>query len=479
MKTTALRATLAGATVGLCQLASAVALNPDGLGQGLVYPYYTVQASNGDNMNTFVSIVNHASATKAIRVRFREGRGGKEVASFNLFLGPSDIWTGAVVPGTANEAAVLVTADKSCTGPAIAASGLVFQNALYTGAGGDTLGAGLDRTREGFIEAIEMATLTGATASAVRMTSGVPVNCAATQSIPSGDVAAPGGGLSGSVTLINVANGMDFAVNAEALAELSTQPFYRPPGDAYPDFNAAEIAPTSVVMANGAVYRSTWSRPVDAVSAVLMRSNAMGEYVLDAATRSNTDFALTFPTRQFYVAQGNYQPPFSGAADARNSCFYLTPSFTDREARIANTNLGSSVNPPGWPYTWYPCFSASVFNVANGAPHSAGFGDVTTYVLGSRTGGVSAGDLQILSTFEHGAIDIPLGEGILASQSSSTRMDPATGTTTNGAHRFTGLPVIGFMVRTFRNGTLSCAAGTCQGNYGAALPLQYTRSVTP
>jgi hypothetical protein len=34
--------------------------------------------------------------------------------------------------------------------------------------------------------------------------------------------------------------------------------------------------------------------------------------------------------------------------------------------------------------------------------------------------------------------------------------------------RIKGLPAIGFMVRTFRNGTLTCGSTSCQGNYGGS-----------
>jgi hypothetical protein len=58
-------------------------------------------------------------------------------------------------------------------------------------------------------------------------------------------------------------------------------------------------------------------------------------------------------------------------------------------------------------------------------------------------------------------------------------MNLATGTVTTGAHAFTGLPVVGFAVRTFVNGTLSCGAGSCQGNYGGSFPLKFRRSISP
>ena len=50
--------------------ATAVSLNQDGLGQGLIYPYYTVRSTEGTNaFNTYLSVVNHTSDAKAVRVR--------------------------------------------------------------------------------------------------------------------------------------------------------------------------------------------------------------------------------------------------------------------------------------------------------------------------------------------------------------------------------------------------------------------------
>src|SRR5258708_10718481 len=159
--------------------ASAVYLDPEGLGQALIYPYYTVRSVNGNAFNTYVSVINHEATAKALRVRFREGLNGREVAGFNLFLSPFDAWTGSLVP--TGDGAKVVTTDNSCTNPPFTASGgrteLVFSHALSTRANADTFGD-TDRLREGYIEVIEMATLSGSAAAAVTHdSSGVPANC--------------------------------------------------------------------------------------------------------------------------------------------------------------------------------------------------------------------------------------------------------------------------------------------------------------
>ena len=61
--TTAVIAGLAGVAV-IANMANAVNLNPDGLGQVLLYPYYTV---NG-GQNTLLSVVNTTNVGKAVKV---------------------------------------------------------------------------------------------------------------------------------------------------------------------------------------------------------------------------------------------------------------------------------------------------------------------------------------------------------------------------------------------------------------------------
>jgi hypothetical protein len=474
-------------TVVACALvaslpASAVYLNPDGKGQALIFPYYTARSANANPFNTYLSLVNHTSDAKAIRVRVREGRNASEVAGFNLFLSPNDMWTGAVLPVASSDAARLISKDLSCTSPAFAALGaeppaIAFSNASYVG---DSFGDGMDRTREGWVEVIEMATLTGASAAAIAHgTNGVPVNCAAVQGTPALSLAAPTGGLSGTLTLINVTSGEDFTVNAEALAGLSTAPFYRHAADSYPDFNAAEIDPVSVVVADGFVYRSVWSRGADAVSATLMRSSWQGEYILDAETNSQSDFVVTFPTRHHYVAGGMVAPPFGARCQSPSQTFsgelVRVFGFT-REAE--GGEIGAVDHPVYNEWDSYECGAAVVFGV-NSYSYSAPSDPprVPTQVLGSLSRAFVLSGRFVPSP--NGWLGIATYSGLsLTSIPTSTRMNVATGSTTTGAHRYAGLPIVGFTVRTFQNGTLICSNGACQGNYGGAFPLKFDRTIT-
>ena len=68
--TTAVVAGIAG-VAGFAGLANAVDLNPDGLGQVLIYPYYTVNK----NQDSLFTVVNTTGIGKAVKVRFLESDG--------------------------------------------------------------------------------------------------------------------------------------------------------------------------------------------------------------------------------------------------------------------------------------------------------------------------------------------------------------------------------------------------------------------
>src|SRR5437763_5258723 len=133
--------------LGAVGAANAVNLNPDGLGQVLIYPYYTVRAAPTPALNAFaslLSVVNSTATTKAVKVRFLEGRNSREVLDFNLYLSPKDVWTTAIIP--TSDGGGIFTADKSCTTPTVSsssASPTAFVNFAYSGSNDDGAGTTL------------------------------------------------------------------------------------------------------------------------------------------------------------------------------------------------------------------------------------------------------------------------------------------------------------------------------------------------
>ena len=176
--TAAVLAGLAG-VAGIAGTAQAVNLNPDGLGQVLIYPYYTANDGN----QTILSVVNTTDQAKAVKVRFLEGFNSREVLDFNLYMSEYDVWVASITefdgPTTGDSRAMLLIPDSSCTVPYLYGMGEVqangkklgkqeFLTLAYTGDFADGGPTSSMRTMEGHFEMIEMGTLTGVAADNVR-----------------------------------------------------------------------------------------------------------------------------------------------------------------------------------------------------------------------------------------------------------------------------------------------------------------------
>lgn len=366
--TTAVLAGLAGAAgfaaTATAQDAPTMSLNPDGLGQVLLYPYYT---TNGGN-NTLLSVVNTTGKAKAVKVRFMEGQNTREVLDFNLYLSPYDVWTAALLDGAAVDSGCdidnglglgengqcgvphLLTADTTCTVPylylnASTAPGLQsFLPFKYTGDDADGGPTTIDRAAEGHFEMIEMGELEegGTFATAVDHTDvGVPTNCLAlvdawTRSTnpaengawivdPTTEMEAPAGGLFGGAAVINVANGFMFSYDAKAINGFANSvdplgvPLHAEPGTVEPSLNSSDVFTATVFLDDGSVLASTGlTRSVDAVSFLFMHDQIANEYSTEAGINGQTEWVVTFPTKSFYVdpaVNGNVsfpdaEPPF-------------------------------------------------------------------------------------------------------------------------------------------------------------------------
>lgn len=471
-------------------VAHAVYQDPSGMGQALIYPYYTVQAGH----NTYVSVVNtQTSGVKVVKVRFREGKNSREVLDFNLYLSPSDVWTGAVIPadaGSATSPGRLITADVSCTNPPIPSTGIDFRNFAYSGANDDKLGTGLDRTREGYIEMIEMGVLSDLVApgnAAVHGSTGVPT-CTGltgatvplvTAELGTGTLqGAPTGGMNGTGTLINVANGQDSGYNAVALSNLTTFAVYANIGNDNPNFTNAD--PQSVVVANNNTYLANWPATaagrVNAVSSVIAHTNVINEYILDTGTKSNTDWVVTFPTKNRYVTAAAAVSPFTNVLTTAGACETIGFGYFNREeAGAAASGVDFSPLPPGGDPSSL-CWESTVISIRNGSAHMP-----TTTTASGVLGSANMTAIAIRSTFQNGWANLSFTGanattvGMLSAAGSLTKNNLSGIAPQLGSQQFLGLPVVGFMVRTFNNGTL----GAFQANYGSAFEHKYRQTIFP
>ena len=341
--TTAVVAGIAG-TVGIANLASAVNINPDGLGQVLIYPYYTVNANgSGENLQTLFSVVNTTDQGKAVKVRFVEGYNSREVRDFHVYLSPFDVWTANLFKLPDQEQANLLTNDNSCTAPRIkGATGnglgqlpdgrtyLPFTNSRYAGGfadGGPTLChvpvKAISKSSKWAWSPMSIVDRWTQSRTARwhpgRLSAGRErVGQFAAAGVDNYwiddldfDMLPPSGGLFGSALLLDLSTGVSAGYSADAIDGFSIINLNGEPGSVLPSLVSAntDVAgnATALVFDNGSLIQATYGaaagagRAVDAVSAVFMQNNIFNEYVLGGGAAASTDWVVTFPTKKYYV----------------------------------------------------------------------------------------------------------------------------------------------------------------------------------
>jgi hypothetical protein len=491
--TTAVIAGIAG-VAGIANMASAVNLNPDGLGQVLLYPYYTVNA----HQQTLLSVVNTTAVGKAVKVRFLEGYNSREVLDFNLFLSKFDVWTANVFAlsdggvGTAGtgDAAGIFTTDNSCTAPAFTTTGLsngvgyqAFLPYAFTGNNSDTGPTTNDRTREGHFEMIQMSDITGVSLSTkITHVNGVPPGCATAEALFDTDptqTVPPTGGLFGAAAVVNTANGTFYTFNADALDGFTGSKLNNTTGSLLPNLanvnDVSGLAATAFVFNNGNLVTATYPvGSIDAVSAVIDASNVYNEYEHTTSGSIGTDWVVNFPTKRFYVdpafipadVKGNplVQAPFEqffGQIADGLSCDVVGLGIFDREERTTSTpSCGFSPCPPGQPNSSL-CHETNILTF--GGPSILG-SNLTSNVASPD----AAGWLQLSFTdAAHGGLAAtghphPMG---LAGTVANPQTVNAEGTV------FYGLPVTGFEATDF----VTSNAGSVLGNYSGVYRHRISR----
>ncbi|MBS3824791.1 MAG: hypothetical protein KGY53_12945, partial [Wenzhouxiangellaceae bacterium] len=406
--TTAVMAGLTG-VAGMVSVANAVNVNPDGLGQVLLYPYYTARGGN----DTLVSVVNTTTAGKAVKIRFIEGMNSREVLDFNIYLSEFDVWTAAVTDLEAlglGDGPGILTSDTTCTAPYIfgdfggAVEFVNFQYAVGEGetvAGAETADGGptgIERAASGYIEIIEMGTLEDEGVVDTWVThdeTGVPADCESVVDLwrtPADDAPTDGGGalgtwnenegvggdstfsfnpdgatggIFGAGSIINVNEGTMFSYNATAIdgfwGDGSTA--HENPGNVNPGLGSSDQS-ISNVFVNGVVETIDWPDSVRAVNATLTLDQLMNEFNIESALGARTEWVLTFPTKRFHVDAAPSGSPFleSGAetpippfsetwtVDSPSSCDELSLGFWDREEQTPTPEPGDPgdviISPP-------------------------------------------------------------------------------------------------------------------------------------
>jgi hypothetical protein len=467
----------------------AVMLNPRGTGQVLIYPNYTV-----NHQQTLVSVINTTEHGKALKIRFREAYDGRDVANFNVYLGPYDSWVGSVFDTSSDGtgAAAIATNDNSCAVPAFPLAplpgtlhALTFSNANYsqgdygTPTGTDHGPANLARTREGFFEIIEMgevvdqASGSPKTLEAITSVAGKPPGCAQVQNAwASGgywttnsttDLLPPAGGLYGAAGIVDVAQGTLYAFDATGIDGFSDVVQHSAPGNGKPNLStaisdSAHDVVTAYVPIGNAMIKADYpasTRGVDAVSAVLAAETLYNEFDIDPAVGAATDWVVTFPTKQFYVDPAlarSYAEPFENVFD-EVSCHSAFPQISDR-----NNPPVSTVCPPLQNCVQnYLCYETEVITFNDLAAD-----DSPTKALSSRIlpRGVLVTQYQVPAT----------GNLALRFPQADQQLLPSA----NG-DVFKGLPATGFAATNYINANVTPGV---LSNYSAVYPHRTSASCT-
>lgn len=331
--------------VGVITSAQAVHVNPDGTGQVLLFPYYNAR----DGYVTNVNLVNSTDQTKAVKIRFREGKTSNDVLDFNIYMSPNDVWTGSVKAGVdkaGKPIGAVSTADRSCTLPAL----VNCSNGECGGKPQPFTGPNLypnvtaDDTREGYVEVIEMGVVDDATVKAgVLHKNGTPTNCQAVAdawSTKKGGVftkgqgiSAPTGGLFGSSAILNVAEGSAFSVDPVAIDNYSTKAQHYRADDVnnflLPSLASGDVTSSSVMVTkptgetemvvtdwkSGAEVGDACLKDGDSltpacgtnpypVAHALLAPHLLNEYFLDPSFGydGHTDWVVTFPMKKHGIA---------------------------------------------------------------------------------------------------------------------------------------------------------------------------------
>ena len=497
-KQKAVYAAVAGSTALLAASAGAVNVNPDGLGEVLIYPYYTVRNAN----NTLISVVNTTTSAKVVKVRFVEGKNSQEVLDFNLWLSPFDVWTGAVV--TAGDGAGLVSNDASCTNPAVNTGSVIpFRNVAYQFDRPEL--TGLDRTREGYVEMIEMATVipnTDTYNAVVHKATGkpdcvgstilggtFPVITNAQVPLRGSEYTLPTGGIFGNGTIIG--NSMANGYNATALQGFGYSGGPTSSNNQFPDLtsgsNKTAVVVDAINTATTRITAATFASSRDAVSATLMHSSVMGEYAYsNDATGTpvlSTDWVVTMPTKRYYVntfpAISPFQRSWNGAdtditgayVGNGTACDNVTLASFDREEGTSQSADDFSPSTSGSPRLCYEANVISFGGLVGTAANS--FGTAPSRSLGStnargfiayqrpgKEGGWATLSFRAAATL-----------GSLPSSQTTLVTAGSIGAPVTASVTFQGLPTIGFAVSDYR-------ASTANGNYNSGYNLNFTRSIT-
>lgn len=485
---------------GMSQISTTQAMNlaTDGLGQVLIFPYYTVQGG----WTTAFNVTNTSDYFVAAKVRFHESYNSRDVFDFNVILSPHDVWNGYVA--LKGEGPAFYSLDKSCTTFSalekdvpldLASDGVPFYapnlgidgTVAYTGDADDSGPQDVARMNEGYFEVIMMGASLGnynfapiddliQGAKHDHDNQDTPPGCynlaVAFQTYPGTPYgnnfatlqvafSAPGmvgiNPLKGSYNIVKGDEGWTASGSPTTIANFSTNANILtaalPPGGNVPfeysylepTLNSGTTAAVGTDQNDGAL-PSTGVVGIAAVSDLLARTQVINQWSRITQNTQGwvtaTDWVLTFPTKAFYA--DNYPDTVYSARAA------------ERDVATSPTIPVALPGSPPAPFAkefddGKSCISVAGFKIYNREEYErtgsgvspGGAGQSLCYesnVLTFGTPGLVATNI-LESAHAQGITLLPGENGFMNVPLTATAVDGVTNV-------LAGLPVIGFMITT-------------------------------
>lgn len=259
-------------------------VNPSGLGDALIYPYFNVR----DNKVTYFNVVNTDTEDDSgviggfdqgalVKIRFREAAtiedgcgagvdcGSLEVLDFIICLSKGDVWTGAIVSDSDGAGRLFSLDTDTLTYPSIPAAGVQFK----FGANNPASGITADNTREGYFEILSAGTLVDepATCDASTVATGEPFDM-----------------LMGFGFIHDEDTNATYAYNATAIAQCRSAAFA--PTLTNENFNLSDCQDSGLVAG------------LDNADYPLTKYSLLGSYLVQEDLGARTAMVITFPTKK-------------------------------------------------------------------------------------------------------------------------------------------------------------------------------------
>jgi hypothetical protein len=293
-----------------------------------------------------------------------------------------------------------------------------------------------------------------------------------------------GGGLYGYATVINVPQGASFGYDAIAISDhvaagATGSDMHYQPGDIFPNFGDSAFDTAALVSVNGSSkvldfngdYPAESTERVQALNSLIMASEVYNDYVTDTAIAATTDWLMSFPTKAFHVNGASPVEPFSKLWDGQKACEPAALSTVDREESAPEVVPPGSAAPdfsPAPPGAPAPapgnddvslCYESTI--VQFGTESAAGTSTVAVGVNAFLDASDGWGTISLMPADLDTALGYCGDDGLVSTDKTTCDRQIDAGDAT-----LTGLPVVGFAVQKYVNG--SAGGAGVLANYAMA-----------